>query len=36
VERVVKGRCPVKLVPHGGGTVHEPQTICDAIMEVAR
>ncbi|MBW2524226.1 MAG: 2-oxoacid:acceptor oxidoreductase subunit alpha [Deltaproteobacteria bacterium] len=36
VERVVAGKCPVRLVGHGGGMVHEPQVICDAILEVAR
>ena len=36
VERVAKDRCPVRLVPHGGGTVHDPQVIRDAILEVAR
>jgi len=36
VERVVAERCPVRLVGHGGGMVHNPQTICDAILEVLR
>jgi 2-oxoglutarate ferredoxin oxidoreductase subunit alpha len=36
VERVVAGRCKTKLVPHGGGMVHDPKVILDAIMEVAR
>ena len=35
LERVVKGRCQTRLVDHGGGMVHDPQVICDAIMEVA-
>jgi 2-oxoglutarate ferredoxin oxidoreductase subunit alpha len=36
VERVVAGKCPVRLVGHGGGMVHDPQDICDAILEVAK
>jgi 2-oxoglutarate ferredoxin oxidoreductase subunit alpha len=36
VERVAAGRCAVRLCGHGGGMVHDPKTICDAIMEVAR
>jgi 2-oxoglutarate ferredoxin oxidoreductase subunit alpha len=36
VERVAAGRCPVRLVDHAGGTVHDPQVICDAILEVVR
>ena len=36
VERLVGGRCATRLVPHAGGTVHDPQTICDAILEVVR
>jgi 2-oxoglutarate ferredoxin oxidoreductase subunit alpha len=36
VERVARGRCPVKLVGHGGGMVHDPKDICDAILEVSR
>jgi len=36
VERLAAGRCPVTLCGHGGGMVHDPKTICDAIMEVAR
>ncbi len=35
-ERVVAGRCVTKLVGHAGGMVHDPQVICDAILEVAR
>jgi 2-oxoglutarate ferredoxin oxidoreductase subunit alpha len=31
VERCAAGMAPVKLVPHGGGTVHNPQDIYDAI-----
>lgn len=34
MERVVKGRCATKLVPHAGGTVHKPEQILQAIMEV--
>ncbi len=36
VERIANGRCKTRLVPHAGGTVHEPQVITDAIMEVVR
>ncbi len=31
VERCVSGRTKVTLVPHAGGTVHDPQVILDAI-----
>lgn len=34
MERVVKGRCATKLVPHAGGTVHDPEVILQAIEEV--
>jgi len=36
VERVVAGRCAVVSVPHAGGSVHEPETIGQAIVEAAR
>jgi 2-oxoglutarate ferredoxin oxidoreductase subunit alpha len=36
VERTVGGRAPVIGVPHAGGWVHDPDTIHDAIREVAR
>ncbi|MBN2361484.1 MAG: 2-oxoacid:acceptor oxidoreductase subunit alpha [Deltaproteobacteria bacterium] len=36
VERIVGGRCSTRLVGHGGGSVHDPQQICDAIVEVSR
>ncbi len=32
VERCAAGNCSAVLVPHGGGGVHDPQVICDAIM----
>lgn len=35
-ERIVGGKIPVIGVPHGGGTVHEPEAILDKILEVAR
>jgi 2-oxoglutarate ferredoxin oxidoreductase subunit alpha len=35
-ERAVAGKIPVVGVPHAGGTVHDPQTILDKILEVAR
>jgi 2-oxoglutarate ferredoxin oxidoreductase subunit alpha len=33
VERCAAGNCKSILVPHGGGTVHEPETILKAIQE---
>jgi 2-oxoglutarate ferredoxin oxidoreductase subunit alpha len=36
VERIAGGRCATRLIPHAGGTVHDPQVICDAILEVMR
>jgi len=33
VERCAAGKCRVVSVPHAGGTVHDPRTICHAIME---
>lgn len=36
VDRLVAGRCPVKLVGHCGGMVHDPQDICNAIVEVVK
>ncbi len=36
LERVAAGRCETRLVGHAGGTVHEPEVICNAILEVAR
>jgi len=36
VERAVAGRAKVRCVPHAGGTVHDPEVILDAIMEVSR
>ena len=33
VERCTGGKCKTILVPHGGGTVHEPEIICQAIEE---
>jgi 2-oxoglutarate ferredoxin oxidoreductase subunit alpha len=34
-ERCVAGRVPVHLVGHGGGTVHKPEQILEAIMKAA-
>ncbi|MGA9363821.1 MAG: 2-oxoacid:acceptor oxidoreductase subunit alpha [Bacteroidota bacterium] len=34
VERCAAGMAPVKLVPHGGGTVHNPADIYDAIKSM--
>jgi len=36
VERAAAGKCQVRHVPHAGGTVHPPEQILQAIMEVAR
>ena len=36
VERCAGGKTRVLGVPHAGGTVHDPETIAAAIMEVAR
>ncbi|MGD1158297.1 MAG: 2-oxoacid:acceptor oxidoreductase subunit alpha [Terriglobia bacterium] len=35
VERCTAGRCRTLLVPHGGGTVHDPEEILKAIREAA-
>ena len=32
VERSSAGKCDVIQVPHGGGGVHEPSAICQAIV----
>jgi 2-oxoglutarate ferredoxin oxidoreductase subunit alpha len=36
VERCAAGRVPTVLVPHGGGTVHEPEEILKAIREAVQ
>jgi 2-oxoglutarate ferredoxin oxidoreductase subunit alpha len=36
VERAVAGEVPVRFVGHAGGSVHNPEDILKAIMEVAR
>jgi 2-oxoglutarate/2-oxoacid ferredoxin oxidoreductase subunit alpha len=36
VERLAGDRARTLLVPHGGGTVHDPQDILEAIREAAR
>jgi len=36
VERAVAGATKVVSLPHAGGTVHEVETILEAIMEAAR
>ena len=35
VERCAAGEARTVLLPHGGGTVHDPQDILKAIREVA-
>ncbi|MGP8245141.1 MAG: 2-oxoacid:acceptor oxidoreductase subunit alpha [Bryobacteraceae bacterium] len=36
VERAAAGQCKVKLAPHAGGTVHNPEAILKAILEAAQ
>ncbi len=36
VERAVAGECPVRLVPHAGGGLHQPEDILAAIEEMTR
>jgi 2-oxoglutarate/2-oxoacid ferredoxin oxidoreductase subunit alpha len=36
VERCAAGQCETKVVPHAGGTVHEPEVIYEAILEAAK
>jgi len=35
VERIVAGQAQVRLLGHGGGTVHEPEAVLDEILRVA-
>ena len=36
MDRCAAGQCPTRLVPHAGGTVHDPDAIYRAIMEAVR
>jgi len=36
VERCAAGKCKTRLVPHGGGWVHDPEVIYQAIIEAAK
>jgi len=36
MDRAAKNRCKTVLVPHAGGTVHDPEVILAAIMEAVR
>ena len=36
MQRVIEGRAKSYLVPHGGGTVHDPEVICRKIIEAAQ
>jgi 2-oxoglutarate ferredoxin oxidoreductase subunit alpha len=36
LERCAAGKCKTVLVPHAGGTVHDPEVITNAIMEAVR
>jgi 2-oxoglutarate ferredoxin oxidoreductase subunit alpha len=35
VERLAAGKCETRLVGHGGGMVHDPEVVLDAIMQAA-
>jgi 2-oxoglutarate/2-oxoacid ferredoxin oxidoreductase subunit alpha len=35
MQRAIEGRAVSALVPHGGGTVHEPEVICRKIVDAA-
>ena len=35
MQRVVEGRANTYLIPHGGGTVHDPEVIFQKILEAA-
>ncbi len=35
LQRVVEGKAKTYLIPHGGGTVHDPEVICQKILEAA-
>jgi 2-oxoglutarate ferredoxin oxidoreductase subunit alpha len=36
VERCAAGQAPAVLCPHGGGGVHDPEKICEAILEAVK
>jgi 2-oxoglutarate/2-oxoacid ferredoxin oxidoreductase subunit alpha len=36
MERAAAGKCRTVLVPHAGGTVHDPEVIANAIVEAVR
>jgi 2-oxoglutarate/2-oxoacid ferredoxin oxidoreductase subunit alpha len=36
LQRAIEGKAKSYLVPHGGGTVHDPEVICRKIKEAAR
>jgi 2-oxoglutarate ferredoxin oxidoreductase subunit alpha len=36
MQRVIEGKARSFLVPHGGGTVHDPEVICRKIIEAAQ
>jgi hypothetical protein len=35
MQRVIEGKAKSYLIPHGGGTVHDPEVIYRKIMEAA-
>jgi hypothetical protein len=36
LQRAVEGKAKTYLIPHGGGTVHDPEVICRKIIEAAK
>jgi len=36
LQRAVEGKAKTYLIPHGGGTVHDPEVICRKIVEAAK
>jgi 2-oxoglutarate/2-oxoacid ferredoxin oxidoreductase subunit alpha len=36
LQRAIEGKAKSYLVPHGGGTVHDPEVICKQVLEAAR
>jgi 2-oxoglutarate ferredoxin oxidoreductase subunit alpha len=36
MQRILSGKAASYLVPHGGGTVHDPEVICQKLLEAAK
>jgi 2-oxoglutarate ferredoxin oxidoreductase subunit alpha len=36
MQRILAGKAASYLVPHGGGTVHDPEVICQKLLEAAK